>query len=232
MLKLKIYTCLTLAVILSGCKDEKLESQYKQLEYDYNQIEEKYKQLETECERIKSEKSEVEVARNHLLSQLEKIKYEEQERKKKISPLQRQQLVKLLDSGARVNAAVTDGVNLQSLRELHASFNGDVALVTSNWPRSFPDSTKIKLQEAAQCWSFAQAVWADKIQYEDTFDGFFVSDTPIPGPIKHLVKTSIYTGSGGKKLEQGPWEALRIGLTVGSQRFESAQGELLNQLNE
>ena len=168
-----------------------------------------------------------------MLSQLEQIKTEEQERKKKISPLQRQHLTKLLDSGSRVNAAVAAGVSLQNFRELHAAFNGDVALATSNWPSALSADTKKNLQEAAICWSFAQEVWGIKIEYErDSPDGFFVADTPIPDAFKHLVSTHKYTKSNGEKLDKAPWGTLRIGLTVGSQRFEAAQGELLSKLNE
>lgn len=224
-MKLPILTCAALAVLVAGCKDEKLEAAYQQLEG-------KYKLLQAEYERLQSEKIQVEAARSDLLSQLEKMKTEEQERKSRISPLQRQQLAKLLDSGSRVNAAVAAGVTLMNFRELHAAFNGDVALVASNWPRSLPEETKKKLQEAAECWSFSQEVWGAKIQYEDDFPGFFVSDTPIPAPLKHLVKTFIYTDLTGSKHESASWIAIQIGLTVGSQQFEAAQSKLLNELNE
>ena len=211
-MKALLTVCAFFAVLSTGCKDKQLEAEHKELQ---------------------AEHKELDSTRNDLLSQLDRIKAEEQERKNRLSPLQRQQFAKLLDSGSRVNAAVKSGVSLQNFRTLHAEYNGAVSLASSNWPQAISIGTKKKLEEAAECWSFSQEIWGDKIVYEkDIPGGFFVSDQPIPGPLKGLIKTHQYNSINGKKLEQAPWTSFQIGLTVGSRRFEDAQSELLKELNE
>ncbi len=195
------------------------------------QLKSENKQLESENKQLESENRQLESEKIVLQRDQSKAIAEETERKNRISPLQRDQMTKLLDSGSRVNSAVTDGVSLQNFRILHAEFNGAVALVVANWPSIISKETKEKLQKSAECLSFSQEIWGLKIEYGKTFSGFFVSDTPIPEPLKSLIKIQEYKSPDGRVLEQGPWGSMQIGLTVGSALFESAQAEILTELN-
>lgn len=209
--------------ILFGCEGEKASNGAAQ---KAEIVAAKNKQLELEVEQLKSEKAE-------LQRELTKLTTTEREAKTRVSPFQRDQIVKLLESGSRENSATTAGVSLQNFRILHADFNGAVELVVTNWPKSISLELKKKLEDAAKCWSFSQEVWGDKIQYEKDFSGgFFVSATPIPEPLKAFIKTHEYQSPDGKILEQAPWGSLRIGLTVGSSLFESVRAEMLTELNK
>jgi hypothetical protein len=216
------YLTLISIFILFGCEEKKtstVAAQKAEIEAAKN------KQLESEVEQLKSEKTE-------LQRELTRLTTAEQEAKTRVSPFQRDQIVKLLESGSRENSATTAGVSLQNFRILHADFNGAVELVVANWPKNISLELKKKLEDAAKCWSFSQEVWGDKIQYEKDFNGFFVSDTPIPEPLKAFIKTHEYQSPNGKNLEQAPWGSLRIGLTVGSSLFESFRAEMLTELNK
>jgi len=228
-----------LTVFLSGCENKNLEAENKQLEARIKQLEVENKQLDAKTKLLDMEKAQLEAKnkqldteKTQLQQDLSKIAAEEQKQKNRISPLQRDQLTKLLDSGSRLNSAVKDGVTLQNFRTLFTEFNGAVALATANWPQNVSTDPKANLEDAAKCWSFSQEVWSQKNEFEKVFSGFFVSDTPIPTSIKPLIKTSEYVGHDGVKLEQAPWSALQIGLATGSTLFKTAQTEILNELNK
>jgi hypothetical protein len=210
---------------LTACKDKQQEAINEQLEAEKAQ-------LEVEKAQLEAKNKQLEIEQINLQRDLNKAVAEEQNRKNRISPLQRDQMIKLLDSGSRVNSACADGVSLQNFRISHSEFSGAVALVVANWPQSISKDIKEELLKCAECWSFSLKVWGNKIEYEKTFSGFFVSDTPIPEPLKPLIRTTDYTGAGGEVLKQASWGSLNLGLTVGSTHFENAQSKMLAELNK
>jgi hypothetical protein len=235
-MNMKFAAYLSLLFFFTGCKDEGLETRYKQLESECKQLESDYKQLESEHKQLAIEHNYLEISKkeqeytlNNIKIKLDQIEQDEQKRQNRLTPLQRQNLSKVLESGAKINAAVKSGIDHNSFKILYADFNGDVALALQNWPQAMPLECKKAITESSKAWEIG--LWLSQSRVEN------VTRTGSYGKI--AIPLELKDSFGGKNefdnyvmsyVEFGTY--IKMGLNAGSSRFENAQKMLIEELNK
>jgi hypothetical protein len=147
----------------------------------------------------------------------------------KISPHQRQQMTKLIETGSRLNVAVKAGVSFNEFEKLFVEYNAAYELVNSNFPEALSAKAKEALKESKSCWSFAEKAWRLEKEYGEYADW----PLEIPNSLIKLLPTSTSNVNGkfGGREVVGVKNAAASGLSGGSNQFETLLPEFNKVLN-
>ncbi len=145
----------------------------------------------------------------------------------KLSDVFKSQIMKILESGTKLNAATSKGVTYQNFTAALNDVNGAIELADAMWPENFAPSAKQKLKDASDCWGFCSDLWNAKIQ--DNYKQYDLARNMDQYPKELRDGITLRTDGDGDKFVGN--EQLGIGLAISSKMFEAARKEILAELN-
>lgn len=89
------------------------------------------------------------------------------QKKPEISELFQSQILKLLESSTKLNAASSEGVSYRDFSSMLDDVNGAFELSKNMWPNGFAPNAKAAFEEAAKVWNFTDDLWVSKIKNSD-----------------------------------------------------------------
>ena len=154
----------------------------------------------------------------------------------KISQIFQTQILKLLESSTKLNAATSEGISYRDFSSMLDEVNGSFELSETMWSDGFAPSAKEKFAEAIKVWNFTEELWASKIKYSDTVAGDMDIVSGTYRGMSHEFKTAIPTEKwtspyGGATYDVIMFSKVSACMSYASDKFEAARKELLAALN-
>jgi hypothetical protein len=150
----------------------------------------------------------------------------------KASPLQRQQLAKLLESGSRLNSAVKASVTFKDFEKLYAEYASAIELVNSNWPESLSANTKKYMLKSGHYWNVAQKAWSVEKSIGAGGDIDFPVDLFNIPELLPAITTKIADSGANKGEKVAKLETIQqLGFKAGALSFELLTTDLNKILN-